>query len=102
MKKTFLINVSYLAKLDEKQLDQVTKLLSENILSNEKDKLCWEETSVIELEREHINSGQCHNCGRWVTDREKANPLNGLCNGATVNGKLLCDECLPTDHEFAF
>lgn len=41
-------------------------------------------------------------CGQWTTDREKPDSIVGLSNGATINGRLLCDECLPPKHKWAF
>lgn len=62
----------------------------------------WVSSSLVTLGLRGSNSGQCAICGTWVTDREKPDPIYGLCNGATVDGKLLCDEHLPKDHRWAF
>ena len=62
----------------------------------------WESSYVIELDEKTINCGRCAVCGAWVTDREKENHIPQLCNGATVNGQLLCDEHLPKGHKWAF
>jgi hypothetical protein len=57
---------------------------------------------MISLAPEIMNCVKCSSCGAWTTDREKDEPIEGLTNGATVDGKLLCDECLPEDHKWAF
>jgi hypothetical protein len=49
-----------------------------------------------------LNCGHCHNCNCWCTDKEKPNSISQLCNGAVYDGKLLCDECLPKNHRWAF
>lgn len=109
-KKTVLIRVAYLIDLpsdaidsDNDILDNISNELSENIRLNEEDLLLeWESTSSLVLDPSSFNCGRCSNCGRWTTDREKDEYIPSLCNGATVDGKLLCDECLPSDHPYAF
>jgi len=54
------------------------------------------------LDHPSINAGQCSRCGQWTTDREASSPLRELCNGARIDGQLLCDDCLPADHRWAF
>lgn len=111
-KKTVLIRVAYMVELPEKEinsdngiLDKITREISEskNLIIDEKGiELHWNSTSSLMLDSENFNSGKCSKCGQWVTDREKPDAVEGLCNGATVDGKLLCDECLPSDHRWAF
>ncbi len=84
------------------QFEKITNKISENVTINSEFNLEWESTSPIELDEKDINCGRCHNCNGWVTDREMPNSIKGLCNGATYEGVLLCDECLPSDHRWAF
>lgn len=62
----------------------------------------WNSTSTIELDEKNMNCGNCANCGQWVTDCEKPGRISDLCNGARIDGKLYCDECLPRGHKWAF
>ena len=107
--KTVLITVSYLINEDEDQistgvLEKVKCKMSQSLELDlgKKTSLNWTCTSTQILNPELINCGKCENCGQWVTDMEKPEPVEGLCTGATVDGKLLCDECLPSDHRWAF
>ena len=83
-KKTVLIKVSYSVNL--------------TLANKKKTLLNWESTSSLVLEPGKMNCGLCAHCGCWTTDIEKADPVNELCSGATIGGKLLCEECLPSDH----
>lgn len=111
-KKTVLIKVTYLVELSEAEInsddgmrDKIENKLCEprrlQIEDGEKI-LHWNSTSSLVLEPENLNCGKCSKCGQWTTDREKPDKVAGICNGATVDGKLLCDECLPSDHKWAF
>ena len=114
MKKTVLINVAYLIELEENEINDdeglLDKITSNNLITsdldikvnNEKVLLNWESISSLVLNPENMNCGKCSNCGRWTTDKEKENPVSNLCYGTTVNGRLLCDECLPFNHPHAF
>jgi hypothetical protein len=110
-KKTVLIRTYHLIEVDEEELykedgllDKIEKEISKDIeLSiGESVHMKWEGTSMTSLTPEIMNCGKCSCCGAWVTDREKADHIEGLCNGATVDGELLCDECLPEDHKWSF
>jgi len=111
-KKTVLIRVAYLVELSEEEvnpddgvLDRLTSIIGEdkNLVVNQKEiKLEWNSTSSLILEPDELNCGKCSNCGQWVTDKEKPDVILELCNGTTVDGKLLCDDCLPPDHRWAF
>lgn len=93
------INKDYglIAKVTNKlSNDQIIKVGTDEV------DLQWEGTSTVILDPNLINCGKCSNCGSWVTDREKDDPVLELCNGATFEGKLLCDECLPEHHMWAF
>jgi hypothetical protein len=54
------------------------------------------------LDKEKMNCGNCEKCGCWVTDLDKEGAISELNRGAVYDGKLLCDECLPPDHKYAF
>ena len=112
MKKTVLINVSYLMDLEDEEINKdfgwiekvPNKLSNDQIIKVGTDEVevQWKGTSTLILDPNKINCGKCANCRSWVTDREKINPVLELCNGATFEGKLLCDECLPEHHRWAF
>lgn len=74
----------------------------EDIWIDENHKAVWQSTSELYLDPKTMNCGKCAKCHGWTTDMEKPNYINGLCNGATVDGELLCDECLPEGHRWAF
>lgn len=109
-KKTILIKVAYLVDLPENRefeptIDKITSKLSKDknvILDGTEIALKWESTSAATLSPDEMNCGKCENCGRWITDKEDKDAIAELCNGATFKGKLLCDECLPKDHRWAF
>lgn len=111
-KETVLVNVTYLVDLSEEDINYADGVLDkimtktgrdEKILIDDKAfELKWIKTSSHTLDVDNENCGRCSNCGGWTTDREKSNYIPELCNGATVDSKLLCDECLPTDHKWAF
>ncbi|HYF62742.1 MAG TPA: hypothetical protein VD886_07995 [Herpetosiphonaceae bacterium] len=48
------------------------------------------------------NSGRCAACGMWTTDCERPDRVIGLTPGARVDERLLCDDCLPPEHPWAF
>ncbi len=111
-KNTVLIKVSYLIDLSETAINTNEGLLDKIINEISDDKklkidniyllLNWNGTSSLILDPKNFNCGKCSNCGQWTTDREKPEALEGICNGATVDDKLLCDECLPSDHRWSF
>lgn len=111
-KKTVLIRVSYLVELSEAETNSddglhdkiVNKLCESRKLQIEDGEaiLHWNSASSLVLEPENLNCGKCSKCEQWTTDREKPDAVADICNGATVNGKLLCDECLPSDHRWVF
>ena len=63
----------------------------------------WESTEIISLD-ECSGCGRCAKCNRWTQDAEGTPKTDtvGICPGAFVDGKLLCDDCLPPDHPIAF
>ena len=109
-KKTVLIKVTYLVELpvaktnsDNGLHDKIANKLCEsrNLQIEDREALLhWNSTSYLVLEPENLNCGKCSKCGQWTTDREKSDTVADICNGATVDGKLLCDECLPSDHKW--
>lgn len=111
-KKTVLIRVAFLVELPEEEinsddgiLDKITNEISKDksLLINDKDiTLDWNYTSSLILDTGKFNYSKCSKCGQWTTDRDKPDAVEGLCHGATVNGKLLCDECLPSGHRLSF
>lgn len=111
-KKTVLIRVAYLVELPEEEintddgvLDKITSIIGEDmklVIDNIDVTLDWNYTSSFILDSTNFNCGKCSKCGQWTTDREKPDAVEGICNGAIVDGKLLCDECLPKDHRWVF
>ncbi|WP_214762662.1 hypothetical protein [Exiguobacterium sp. s146] len=112
MKKTILINASFLVDIEETEIykdfgiiDQVTNELCQGqtiqIGMNEVN-VEWESCSTVVLDPGAMNCGRCSTCGRWTTDREKNNVLLQLSNGATFEGELRCDDCLPENHRWSF
>lgn len=108
MKKTVFVNISYYVEIDESESGLSQKIqnkLREN-RSLESDEghvfLKWHQSSFRVLNPRIMNCGRCANCGCWTTNRENNDAIFGLDNGAIHNNKLLCDECLPPDHKWAF
>lgn len=110
MKRTYLIRMGYLVELDEERGEdeeyfdeQVFAGIGEDLISEKSGKtLEWTHSSSLLLDPSSSNCGRCENCGQWTTDRERPDSIPELCNGAAVDGKLLCDDCLPKDHRWAF
>ena len=101
MKKAILYKISYLVEVDEEEVSDHKgkekfwklawgKLPEQEIVLDDQHKAEWQSTSTIYLDPLTMNC------------REKPDPIRGLSNGATVNGELLCDECLPEHHPWAF
>ncbi|WP_407569094.1 hypothetical protein [Deinococcus altitudinis] len=63
----------------------------------------WVSTAVQQVPT--MGAGQCTNCGAWtvdLTDDTRPGMRLRFSLGATVNGLLLCDLCLPEDHPLHF
>lgn len=109
-KKTLLIKSAYFIELTEEEYQQnydeinlaISRVIGKDIMWSANRKMKWESISTTVLDTTKMNCGRCNNCNNWVTNREEANPISELNNGAVVNGELLCDECLPEDHRWAF
>lgn len=106
MKRSLLVNISVIVEVEETELtdddealQQVTARLIEAVEAVVPDG--WESAREIVLDA-NVNCGRCAACDGWVTDRERPEPIDGLCNGAVHDGRLLCDEHLPPDHRWAF
>jgi len=109
--KTVLISISVLAEVpsdivDDTEFNELDKLenrFEEALDKVESDfKVRWESTQTLVLDPSTMNCGKCESCGGWVSDREKDGVISQLNIGACVDGRLLCDECLPKDHHLAF
>ncbi|WP_308722223.1 hypothetical protein [Paenibacillus polysaccharolyticus] len=105
-KKTYLVKVAYLIDLSDEEYkeigDNLIPELENEITVRQNLKLKWESSSTILLDSEGMNCGRCSKCNSWVTDREKPDHIDELNNGAVVDDRLLCDECLPEEHRWAF
>lgn len=62
----------------------------------------WLSSQVGVLDVATANLGRCQHCGCWVSDRLRPNYIAEVSIGTFYQGKLLCDVCLPKDHELAF
>jgi hypothetical protein len=113
MKKALMYRISYLVEIEDsedgsrelrRKLNNAMweRLPEEGIALDDSHVAEWQSTTELLLNPLTMNCGQCARCHGWTTDREKQDPVTGLCNGATVNGELLCDECLPKGHRWAF
>ena len=108
MKQTILFTLSVIAEIDDEGLEAGE--------FGEADRMCnklidavnaavpegWQAARQIVLDPKRLNCGHCAECDNWVTDCEQPEPLEGLCNGAVFEGRLLCDEHLPPSHRWAF
>jgi hypothetical protein len=111
---TVLINVSYLVEIEDEKLDADEEAM-DLLLSDISDKISkdvnvdvgtnyelgWVSTTTQILDSTTSNCGKCAKCGILVTDMEKPDPIEGLCNGATSKDQLLCEECLPIGHKWS-
>jgi hypothetical protein len=114
MKKIIILTNRHLIEVDEslewgsKEFDELelkinnAEIYSDTVAIDENHKAVWEQGRIELFNPKVDNCGRCACCGAWVTDYEKPEPIAGLCIGATVDGELLCDECLPQDHPLAF
>ncbi len=106
LKLSFLTHVPSLdVDPDERQVNQLLQSMRntcEEVLAAAGFFGGWQSSTHGYLDVEGINAGRCAVCGGWVTDMEKPAPFEGLGRGASVNGRLLCDEHLPPDHPWAF
>ena len=114
MKKSVFLQIGVLIEVDEKELekdysyiDEVSWEIEDGInkvldIKEEDSEFGWRSTSIIVLNETELNCGKCANCGTWTSDAAKENYISALGTGATVNGKLLCDDCLPKQHPYAF
>lgn len=113
MKKTVVITLTALMEVeaseitaDNGEIHKKTSELEDSINfildADNHPHVGWTSTSSIVLDEETMNCGKCAECGCWTTDNEKPNSVLGVSYGATYKNRLLCDECLPDGHEWAF
>lgn len=108
--KSMLLRVTHLIEFEENDYDDELEMKINQVLCKDIDvsierkasNLKWISMSRVKLDENHLNCGKCFKCGQWTTDCDLVNPLPDLCNGARIDGKLLCDECLPPDNRWAF
>ncbi|WPB82251.1 hypothetical protein KYC5002_24435 [Archangium violaceum] len=110
-KKTLLVTLTVAVEASDEELAsglselaQVERSLTRavNAALEQPRPLGWQTVRSSELDPASSNCGRCTRCGGWVTDRDRPEPLDGLGNGARVDGQLLCDEHLPEGHRWAF
>lgn len=85
-----------------RQFETALESSGSKLLPNAKEHEGWVGASSTYLDSGVINAGRCAECHRWCTDCEKLDSLAGIDRGATHQGRLLCDECLPVEHPWAF
>lgn len=112
MKKQTLVRVSYLLEIDEDLLKDdeksrnfqllLSQKLSKDVDIDDSHTAEWNMETLLVLDPLKMNCGKCVKCGIWTTDKECVNYIDGLANGAVVNNELLCDDCLPKGHRWAF
>lgn len=109
--RTVLLDLSVLVDIDEAELARETgesfgeiTRISDRLIAAVNNLIPggWQSLRQHVLDPGRVNCGRCVECDRWVTDRDKPDHLPGLCNGATHEGRLLCDDHLPPDHRWAF
>ena len=110
-KNTVLVSVNYLVEVSDDVLEdhgfsELEKLenkladLSESVETELN--IEWTSTHSLVLDPAIMNCGKCVNCGCWVSDKNSSEFINELSIGTIYKGKLLCDVCLPKNHELAF
>lgn len=111
MKLTYIYESAYLiewehgifSQEDRADLDKETlEAISSDITLKNGQKLNWISTHIRLLDPDRMNCGRCKICGRWTTDKNMEDPIPSLRDGARVNNRLLCYECLPRAHRWIF
>jgi hypothetical protein len=112
-----LLTIRVIVESDDIALDEIKThfLLDENVETAIRDavrsSMCSGSSLIVECVStsftcldESPGCGRCENCKRWTRDAEGMPETIqiDICRGAVVDGKLLCDECLPTEHPYAF
>lgn len=109
-KKTFLVMIAVAVEAEDtdsgetEEIDVVQRTMIQAVhraLGDPPRPLGWQASWYGELDPDQANCGTCAECGSWVSDHDRPDPLAGLCPGAHVDGKLLCNEHLPRGHEWA-
>ncbi len=114
MKKSVLLKIGVLVEVEEEELekdygyiDEVTWELEDKIndtlkITDDESDFGWRYTSITVLDKNEHNYGKCAKCGTLTSDKGKEGFIPEIGTGATVNEELLCDDCLPQGHPFAF
>jgi transcription initiation factor IIE alpha subunit len=55
--------------------------------------------SYVHLDPTEENCFRCQHCGRWTTNDEEPNQIQGLPFGRKCEGMFLCDECECWKHD---
>ena len=117
-RKTFLLSVHVILEMNGDDVRRSAPIwkaegeIKEALLAVLADKLSGQPQTTVEWEGlsstpldDRPQFGRCTVCNRWVYDNDappSAYIPQGLCRGAIVNDRLLCDEHLPKDHPAAF
>lgn len=109
-KKTFLVMLAVAVEAEDtesgglEEIDVVQRTLINAVnraLGDPPRPLGWQAAWYGELDPSEINCGTCEECGSWVSDHDRPEAIAGLCPGARVGGRLLCNEHLPRGHAWA-
>ena len=110
--KILLVRTYHLINIEDTMLDGysvdekfdllISRKLNNDIEIDNTHMAIWNGQTQLVLNTEEMNCGKCVNCGGWTTDMEKDGYITELSYGANVDGKLLCDECLPRGHKWSF
>lgn len=49
--------------------------------------------SIHHLGDEGVNAARCTNCGRWATNVDLPDRVDGVEAGSIVDGRFLCEQC---------
>ena len=110
MKKTVLLRLGVLVEVDpDGDSRELVRIMHRLHAAIDQELGCQDNRVVgcqsnrpLELDDPGLNCGRCAVCGGWVTDCARPDRIPELCNGAVVDGQLLCDDHLPPDHRWAF
>lgn len=102
----YVCKFNVLVMSDKTSSDETLDLMIENQVSELlKKELVDVDAELISISFEDIvgeNWGRCEKCGAWTTDNSKPDNIDSFSPGANVNGRWLCDLCLPEGHPNRF
>lgn len=57
-------------------------------------------SQIVELDNEIC--GKCTCCGAWTSNQDNEECVSSFSDGCCIDGKWLCDICLPSEHPKSF